>query len=731
MPLAPRNGAARVMATTFALAATFGALEAVSAQDTVSSRIGGDKILAVARTETPPVIDGVLDDAVWVTAPSMDDMHQFEPVDHGEPSERTEVWILYDSDNLYVGARMWDREPDQIRARQMVQHSTLRWDDSIGIYLDPFNNNRTGYNFQVNPNSSREDGVFETPTRLNRDWEGIWFAEAVIDEHGWTAEFEIPFKTLNFNPDNPDWGFTVERTIARHQEDIAWVSFNREVNPGTTGTITGLTGLRQGRGLDIIPTVVMSGSRNHNPSASSSSTEPALDVFYNVTPSLSGVLTMNTDFSSTEVDDRQINLTRFSLFFPEKRDFFLQDVDIFSFGGLRRNGIPFHSRRIGLGARGQPVDLDIGAKVTGRVGRWNIGVLDIQQDEFQGVDSSNLFVGRLSANVLEESSIGMIVTNGDPRNNLDNSLFGVDFRYRNTRLPGGRTLEGEAWYQQSDTQGTVGDQSAWGLRLSAPNNTGFRGEVAVEQFDDRFNPALGFVNRRGIQRSEVQAGYTRYPDHPWIRAVAHGASVESFDRLSGGLESERLYVELFELETHSGDEFSLNFNRRREVLFEDFEVVDGTVIPVGDYEYSGFDIQISGASERVLAPGFDYYKGEFFNGDRVEMSAELEWRPNRRLLMGLEYEYNDIELPGGQFVTRLMAVNANVAFNVRWSWLNLIQYDNESESVGINSRLRWNPRAGQDLYIVINHGYSAEESFSRLRSVQSQYALKYTHTFRF
>ena len=214
MLIAPRYGAAYLTALTLALAAP------LCAQEAAPSRISGEKILAVARTETRPVIDGVLDDAVWANAPSMDDMHQFEPVDHGEPSERTEVWILYDSDNLYVAARMWDSEPDQIRARQMVQHGTLRFDDSIGIYLDPFNNNRTGYNFQVNPNSSREDGVFETPTRQNRDWEGIWFAEAAIDDNGWTAEFEIPFKTLSFNPDNADWGFTVERSIARHQEDI-------------------------------------------------------------------------------------------------------------------------------------------------------------------------------------------------------------------------------------------------------------------------------------------------------------------------------------------------------------------------------------------------------------------------------------------------------------------------------------------------------------------------------
>ncbi len=718
-------------AAALATALSFAIATPLSAQQATVSASGGAKVLAVARTDAPPAIDGVLDDAVWANAPSMDDMHQYAPIDQADPSERTEVYILYDSDNLYVGARMWDSDPEQITARQMVQGGTLRWDDSIGIYLDPFNNNRSGYSFQVNPNSSREDGMFETPTRLNRDWNGVWFAEAAIDEHGWTAEIAIPFKTLNFNPDNPDWGFTVERTIARRQEEIAWVSFNRQVNPGTTGTITGLTGLRQGRGLDVVPSLVTSGVKNFATSVSDSSTEPALDIFYNLTPSLSGVLTLNTDFSATEVDDRQINLTRFSQFFPEKRDFFLQDVDIFAFGGLRRNGIPFFSRRIGLSLRGQPVDLGVGAKLTGRIGRWNVGVLDIQQDEFQGVDSTNLFVGRVAANVLEESSVGMIVTNGDPRANLDNSLLGVDFRYRNTRLPGGRTLEGEAWYQQSDTEGVTGDESAWGVRLSTPNNTGLRGEVGLEHFDEDFNPALGFVNRHGIERTEVGVGYTSRPVHPWIRAVSHGVFYEGYEKISGGLESERLFAELIELETNSGDDFSINLNYRREVLFEEFEVVDGNVIPAGEYEYGGFSFEVSGASERVFAPGFEYFRGKFFNGDRVEMSAELDWRPNRRLSMGFEYEYNDIELPGGQFITRLIAVNADVAFNVRWSWLNLMQYDNESESLGINSRLRWNPRAGQDLFIVVNHGYSAEGVFSGLSSEQSQIAVKYTHTFRF
>ena len=251
------------------------------------------------------------------------------------------MYLAYDDENLYVAARMWDSDPDRIMAREMVQNRDLRWDDSLTVYLDPFNNKRTGYRFQVNPNGSRDDAVFETPVNANADWDGIWHAEARVDEAGWAAEFAIPFKTLNFDPDNPDWGFSIERSIARKQEEIAWVSYNRQVNPGTTGVISGLTGLRQGRGLDVAPSIVSTRSRNFEADSSGVDTEPSLDLFYNFKPSLTGALTVNTDFSATEVDDRRINLTRFSLFFPEKRDFFLRDVDIFSFGGLDGNGIPF------------------------------------------------------------------------------------------------------------------------------------------------------------------------------------------------------------------------------------------------------------------------------------------------------------------------------------------------------------------------------------------------------
>lgn len=714
-----------------------GALCALAAGQTLGQEgpvLSGDrdaeKSLAIRRAETPPQLDGVLDDPVWADAAWFDDLHQFDPVDHGVPSESTVVYVTHDDENLYVAARMLDSEPAEIRARQLVQGQTLQFDDTFGIYLDPYNNKRTGYHFQVNPNSIRTDAIFETSTELNWDWEGIWYAQAQIDEQGWTAEMAIPFKTLNFDPSNGDWGFTVERSIARKQEGIAWVSYNRELNPAAAGLITGLGGVEQGLGLDVVPSVVSTQSEDFETGATTSDTEPSLDVFYKFTPSLTGVLTLNTDFSATEVDDRRINLSRFSLFFPEKRDFFLQDVDIFSFGGLERNGIPFFSRRIGLGDNGEPVGIDVGAKLTGRVGRWNVGVLDIQEEAHAGADAQNLFVGRIAANVLRESSVGMILTDGDPNNDLDNSVAGADFRYRNSELPSGRVVEGELWYQQSDTEGRDGDDAAYGFRVAAPNSEGWQGEFLYNQVQKNFNPALGFVNRSDVERTELGAGYTHRPAHRWIRSIGSGFNLENFDRLTGELESRSLFAD-FEIETNSGDSFGVQYNRDREVLFEPDEIWDGVIIPAGDYEFAQAGFEVEGASERAIAPSLEVSVGDFYGGDITSVEAQVDWRPNRRLLMSLGYEYNDVELPWGNFTARLIQIDASIAFNVRWSWVSLIQYDNDSQSVGINSRLRWNPRAGQDFYLVINRGFDAQGAFRGLRSIESQVSVKYTHTFRF
>ena len=714
--------------------------------DTVLINGGSRKRLEIPRTELQPEIDGVLDDEIWEMAAVISDLHQFNPVDQGTPTERSEFYIAYNERFFYIGARLYDSNPDAISARQLVQGSNLGFDDAFEFILDTFNNGRTGYHFQVNPNGIRQEGVFENPNSLNRDWSGIWQVESRIDEQGWTAEVAIPFNTLNFDPNQEEWGFTVARTIARKREDVAWSSFNRNINPTTTGLLYGIRDIRQGVGLDIIPSMAMARSENHVAGTTNDRYDPSLNVFYKITPNLTGALTFNTDFSATEVDNRQVNLSRFSLFFPEKRDFFLQDVDIFSFGGLGgggggrnfgggQNAIPFYSRRIGLNPRtGQPVDIDAGLKMTGRVGEWNVGALAVQQGDSAGLDGQSVFVGRASVNVLGESSLGAIFTYGDPNSEIDNALAGVDFRYQNTRFSDTHTLNGDFWYQQTDTENLNGDDKAFsaGMSLNTQGN-GFGGTVGYDYVGEDYNPALGFANRRGIESVNF-GGSGRYflRNHPLIRVVntfMRGDYTRTLD--TGEMQSQDWFWRIVNLNTHIGDQIGFGINQNREGLERDFEIRPGIVIPAGDYRFGGYHFQYSMSNQRLFSPGFQVNVGDFYNGERKRINTSVEWRPNSHLFLSVGYDYQDISLPAGDFNVRLISANANYAFNSKWSWINLIQYDNASQNVGVNSRLRWNPQAGEDLYLVINYNFDSDGVFTGLNPEQSEIALKYTKTFRF
>ncbi|MBF8269845.1 MAG: hypothetical protein HW386_1554 [Gammaproteobacteria bacterium] len=689
------------------------------------------KTASIPRTTSVPVLDGVLDDAAWQNATVITDIHQILPVDHGVPSERSEFYVMYDSDNLYIGAKLYDSAPDQINARQLIQGQLMQYDDTFDIILDPFNNMRSGYYFQVNPNAVRMDGIFENANQLNPDWDGIWDAAARINADGWTAEVAIPFKTLNFDPNNPNWGFSVSRTIARKKETQAWSSYDRRMNPGTTGVLTGLNGLQQGMGLDIIPTMVTGRRYDYRRSDADAVIEPSLDIVYKFTPSLTGVLTFNTDFSATEVDDRQVNLNRFALFYPEKRDFFLQDADIFAFGGLNENGIPFFSRRIGLSSFGEPVALDAGAKVTGRIGRWNVGTLAVRQAGINNVDPSMLMVTRVTANVLEESNVGAIMTYGDPLSNFNNNVVGTDFNYRNNHFMGDRSLTGNLWYQQSDTPGITVDQQSWGGQIGVNASEGFGGGLTMQRFGDGFKPALGFVNRVGIRRSQLNLAYRLRPEHDWIRSIFSFVRLEHIENLEGEVETQAAFLRPLQLENHRGDIFALMVFHGREVLTNYFRISPGVIIPPGDYSFNRAGGELVFAQERMFAPLLAAFFGEFYDGTRVNYRAGFAWRPNRHIYAGLNYDYNKIELPAGNFQTRLIQISANWAINAEWSWTNQVQYDNFSNTIGVNSRLRWNRAAGEDVYLVLNHNYDAEGTFRGLTSTKSEILLKYTKTFRY
>jgi len=485
-------------------------LAAVIQSTDVDSR---NKTTSIAPTRQAIVIDGRLDDDAWLQAVVVEDFHQIEPLEYSLPSEKTTVLLLYDDDALYVAFRSHESEPGQVNSRILRQGAGLRGDDRIRIVVSPFNDNRSGYFFLLNPNGVRLEGIYKDG-EFDRDWTGIWQGDGSITEDGWTAEARIPFKTLSFT-DGQDWGINFVREITRTQEQVGWVSRDRETGPSAVGTLTGLTNLSQGVGLDFVPSVSLNAGKIYDSSSTDTDVSPSLDVFYKVTPGLNASLTFNTDFSATEVDNRQVNLGRFNLFFPEKRAFFLRESDIFEFGAIggdgrgsalsradSENGRPYFSRQIGLSDNGQPVDLDAGAKISGRMGRWNIGAQILRQAEFEDVDATDIMVSRISANVFEESTLGMILTSGDPQSNASNTLYGIDYLYRNTRLAKNMSLNASFWYQRSNTSGSNDDDAAYGIEINAPNNSGWHGGFEFKQ--------RGFLI--------LQVSDTR---HPKLLGVAH------------------------------------------------------------------------------------------------------------------------------------------------------------------------------------------------------------------
>jgi hypothetical protein len=732
----------------------------------------GQKTVRVMRTSTPPVIDGDLSDAVWAAAAVVDDLHQVTPLEYAAPDERTEVLILYDDDALYVAARLYDTSPAEITARNMRQNDSIGQDDRFYVTIDPFNDRRSGYFFGVNPNGVRADGLYRNVSEFYGDWDSIYDAAAGRFEGGWTAEIEIPMKSISFDPTTDTWGLNFSRTVMRKNETIAWVSRNRAYNPAVSGLAVGFEGLQQGIGLEIVPSLSVSDRKNFLTGESRSDTEPSLDLAYRITPQLNASLTINTDFSATEIDDRQVNLTRLGLFFPEKRDFFLREADIFEFGGiggqrqssipglntLAQNGRPFFSRRIGLSTTGEVVDLDYGGKLSGRIGEWELGALSIRQDRHfievpvgrepsaaqctQAsavrtrclIPADTLSVARAKLGVLEESNVGVIMTQGSPTAALDNSLAGVDFQYRNTRLPRGRTLETDVFYQQSDTEGLTGDDASYGLSVRFPSSQGFRGAVQYKEYQEAFNPGLGFLDSPGISDAYFNVGYMLRPSGGKLESWLANLDYQRVDYLDGGLKTEAFFFRPLTLANRTGDQLTLVISDFTERLIEPFQISPGVIIPPGEYDSDTRGVQLGTGNHRKVAAFariVEYPDGKFYDGSRSDRFIELTWRPSARFRGLLSYDYSDIALPQGAFEVRLVRVGVDFAFSPTLSWVNLIQYDNVSEIAGINMRLHWIPEAGREVYFVINHNVEDFDEDNRFHSSFSDATAKVNYTFRF
>lgn len=718
----------------------------VAAAATSPERGAGTPSVTVVLTAEPVRIDGRLDDAAWRRAGVVTRLTQVEPDDGAAPSEPTEVRLLYDGDFLYIGVRSYDSRPGRIVAQEL-EHDTegIDSDDNVAIVLDTFLDRRNAYFFQVNALGARRDGLIENSQNPRTDWDGIWYADATRDRRGWIAEIAIPFKTVAFDAGDTAWGFNIERLIRRRNETIRWSATARDerlFDIGEAGRIEGFTGLREGVGLDIKASGLVRTSRDRIADRERTEIEPSLDLFYRFTPSLTAALTFNTDFAETEVDEREINLTRFDLFFPEKRDFFLQDAGIFEFGGLERNGRPFFSRRIGLDDDDQPVPIVAGAKITGRLNRLNLGLLAVRQEETDSVSARTLAVGRVTANVLEQSSLGMIATWGDPRSDDDNALLGVDFNFRSTGLLDEGVLLGGLWAQRSVTErsgSAEDDEDAEQVGDAHGARFGFIREpvelsLEYAALEREFRPALGFANRRGIRQYDAELNYEvfrrRGPVRGLLRSIDSGVTgsvVRDID--TDRLESGELELNLARFRNDFGDSARFSYSLQREVLEEEFEISDGVVIPPDDYRFDGYGVELRAERGRPVFGRLRVRWGEFFTGSRTTVEPEIGWRPVPQLSFLLAYQQNDVRLPQGDFTTRLARARANAFFGPDLSWSNLIQYDNVSERLSLFSRVRWLIEPGNEAFVVVTHGWLDEED--GLRSTTTEATLKVSWTLRF
>ena len=646
-----------------------------------------------------PTLDGRLEDPVWQEATRIEEFYQARPTDRGAPSQRTEVLLLRDNETIYIGFKAFDTDIENLTAKGLIQGQNFFSDDRFAVYIDPFNDRRNSYFFQINANSIRRDALIGNNYFIE-DWSTVWMAATHIHDWGWSGEIAIPIRSISFDPSAEQWGINFGRVYPRAGEEMAWSSRNRSLDPAVAGYISGVEGFNQGLGLELTPSASLI-ARETGDQDVETKFEPSLTGFYNLTPFLTAGLTFNTDFSATDVDDRQVNLNRFSLFFPEKRDFFLRDASIFEFGNINENGRPFFSRRIGLADDGQPLDINVGARLSGRAGDWNLGALFINQDAGVEGAAEDLLVARATRNVFKESDVGVIATKGDPTSANDNQLFGFDYNYRTSEFMGDKRFNANIWYQETDTQGISGDQSAHGFGLRYPNYK-WDGYIDFTRIEKNFNPALGFVNRTGVNLVDGRWRYRHQMDSGFWQWL--GARVQYFrsDRIGGSLQTERAFLNVFEGFSNGNDFFTFFVGQTKEGVEDPFELTSDIRINRGLYISDRYGVYFETGFQRPLRFEVEIADGDFFGGTRLQISPTVEWRPNRHWLLSLSTSQNRIELDQDKFTSRLYSARVNYAFNSRWAWLTRIQGDNLSNTVSLNSRIRYQPRADREYFLVFD-----------------------------
>ncbi len=683
--------------------------------------------------EVPPILDGELDDPCWKDLRVVEGFRQRRPNQGMDATEKTEVKLCRDENTLFIGVRCFDSQPEKIRASVMQRDATVRGDDYFFILIDPFNRGRDGYYFRTNANGAKGEAlVSSTMGRPNMDWDTIWEVRSKRDNFGWTAEFAIPFRSIPFDDSSDNWMIDFGRWFSRGQERSKWVNYSRNGQWFTleeAGVLTGLSGLDSGRGIDFKP--YLSAQWLSEDSQEEDTYETGFDLFYRLAPSLTATFTYNTDFAEAEVDQQRVNLSRFPLFYPEKRDFFLEGSDQFSFGGMERSPLAFHSRTIGLSEDGSKIQVTAGAKLTGRLGPLGIGLLGMGLDEFEELDSDQAIVGRFTYDLFEESKVGTVFTHGDPQSNLNNHLAGVDLHLRSSDWWKGQSISLHSFYMATSDENKSSDD-VFGSHFSLPNYPFKAGGHWLRTGED-FEPGLGFVRRRGGQSVGLSFTYFfEQAESEWVEDLSVSMDYDRYELLNGHLDSEDLEWDVLGVKTLEGDYFGFAVEFEREILREPFEIIDDLVVPVGEYRGIDFEVEFSSSSDRILSGEIELAYGDYFGGSSTRAELELSWRPSRFLRFDFEIDSTLAKLPLDEFEVLSGSFGLRVTPTTQLSFNAITQYDNQSEIIGINCRARYIIKSGSDLFLVLNKGYQREDNNDRsFRTFKTEAVTKLGWTFQF
>jgi hypothetical protein len=684
-------------------------------EDSVATTPSDFNITAVQIEDDRIKIDGELNEAEWNLAEPVGDFIQNEPLPGRPATEQTEVRLLYDSKNLYIGAYCFDSEsPGGLVAKELTRDFSPRDSDVFHIALDTFNDNRNSFGFGTNPGGAKRDlQSGGDGQRFNRDWDAIWEVRTKVTEEGWQAEFAIPFRSLRFRPaEEQVWGINFDRRIRRKNETSLWAPVPQPFfvfRVSLAGTLHGLSDVRQGRNLNVKPYVKAPFVRAEDDDWDFMP-DAGLDVKYGITSGLTLDATVNTDFSQVEADDAQINFTRFSLFFPEKREFFLENSEIFEFGntgvrlsprrtiGLSRPGndlIPFFSRRIGIDDE-RVIPILLGGRVTGRTGKYRVGVISMQTAEFEEVPSTNFTIARVRRDVFRHSDIGAIFVNKREVDGYYNRTYGVDANFTFFRY-----LELSSYLLGSDTPGLEGSDSA-GFGRIAWRDRFFNVGASYISIQDNYNAEVGFVPRVGIKKTRGTFGLTPRPEGriPWVREFNPSVSINYITNQEGVLDT-RTTTGRFTVEFNDSSRFTIGGRSTFERLFEDDEILDQP-LPAGDYNFGEFSISYSSDRSRLISGSAVWRDGSYYDGDRRGYGLGLGLFLSSQFGIDLFWDHADIRFPTSDIETDLVSTRVEYSFNTRMFLSGLIQYSSQDGFIASNIRFRWIHNPLSDLYVVYN-----------------------------